>query len=146
LRLVEINFDRVKGLHYFGIGVAMIAFAAAGLARADAAELAPLTADELRQVEGRFSPLVVLSGLAGSLVTQGGQVAGSAIQTGGQAASVVVGKGVKTGAAAATGGAISLAQYVAMNQGSLSAQDAALAAGRGAVIGALPKSAGLVLR
>lgn len=140
------NFDRVKGLRYFGFGVAMIAFAAAGLKTAGAAEMNQLSAEELRQIDGQFSPLVVLSGLAGSMVERGGQVAGSAIQTGGQAASVVVGKGVKTGAAAATGGAISLAQYVAMNQGSLSAQDAALAAGRGAVIGALPKSAGLVLR
>jgi len=139
------NFDRVKGLRYFGIGVTMIAFAAAGLNSARADEMAPLSADELRQVEGQFSPLIVLSGLAGSLVTQGGQVAGSAIQTGGQAASAVVGKGVKTGAAAATGGTLSLAQYVAMNQGSLNAQDAALAAGRGAVIGALPKSAGLAV-
>ncbi len=137
------NFDRVKGLRLFGIGVAMIAIGAAGLKTVDAAEMAPLSVEELRQIEGQFSPLVVLSGLAGSLVTQGGQVAGSAIQTGGQAASAVVSKGVKTGAAAATGGTISLAQYVASNQGSLNAQEAALAAGRGAVIGALPKSAGL---
>ena len=140
------NFDRVKGLRYIGFGVAMIAFAAAGLKTAGAAEMNQLSAEELRQIDGQFSPLAVLSGLAGSLVAQGGQVAGSAIQTSGQAASVVVGKGVKTGAAAATGGAISLAQYVAMNQGTINAQDAALAAGRGALIGALPKSAGLVLR
>ena len=137
------NFNREKGWWMFGAGVAMFAIGAAGLKTADAAEMAPLSADELRQVEGQFSPLIVLSGLAGSLVAQGGQAAGSAIQAGGQTASTVVSQGVKTGTAAAAGGTISLAQYVAANQGSLNAQDAALAAGRGAVMGALPKSAGL---
>lgn len=140
------NFDRVKGLRYIAIGVVLIAIGAAGLKSADAAEMAPLGVEELRQIDGKFSPLLMLSGLAGSLVAQGGQAAGSAIQTGGKAASTVVSAGVKTGAAAAAGGTISLVQYVAMNQGSLNAQDAALAAGRGAVVGALPKSAGLVLR
>lgn len=146
MKLLEMNFDRVKGWRLFGIGVVMITFGAAGLKSVDAAEIAPLSAEELRQSEGRFSPLVVLSGLAGSVAIQGGQVTGSAIQSGGKAASTVVSAGVKTGAAAATGGTISLARYVASNQGSLNAQEAALAAGRGAVLGALPKSAGLVLR
>ncbi len=81
------NFDRVKGWRLFGIGMAMIVIGAAGLKTVDASEIAPLSAEELRQIEGRFSRLVVLSALAGSVVIQGGQVAWSAIQSGWKAAS-----------------------------------------------------------
>lgn len=61
------NFDRMKGWPAFAVGVAMIAIGAAGLKTVDAAEaMVPLSVDDLRQVEGQFSPLVA----------QGGQVAG----------------------------------------------------------------------
>ena len=125
--------DSGKGLRALGVGVVMMAFGYAGLNSAHAGEMVELSAGELRQVDGGLSPLLALSGVVGPLAKAGGNAAGKAART-----------VAKTGRVAAVGGGISLAQYLAANQGSLDAREAALAAGSGALVATLPKSVGIL--
>ncbi len=127
-------FDSGKGLRALGVGVVMMAFGYAGLNSAHAGEMVELSAGELRQVDGGgISPLLALSSVVGPLARAGGNAAGRAASS-----------AAKTGEAAALGGGISLAQYLAANQGSLDAREAALAAGSGALVATLPKSVGIL--
>ncbi len=141
--------NRVKGFWAIGAGIVMIAFGSAGLNSAHAGELSELSPDELRQVDGGVSPLQALSSVVGPLARAGGTVAGKAVsvagplaKAGGIAAGKTAAKAAKTGGVAAVGGGISLAQYLAANQASPVARDAALAFGTGALTATFPKSAG----
>ncbi len=58
------TIEKIKALKLFGIGVAMMAFGAAGLNSAHAGEMRKLNAGELRQVQGAGnSPLAILAGV-----------------------------------------------------------------------------------